>query len=239
MKTISTLLIALILSTSIFAAGIKPTCTLTIKSLEKSAIVVIVDGKRFDFGSSSIMITDLDPSYHDVKVYQEKMNGSVYFFGKTYSMLFNSSVLLKPRTSLLIAIDDCDVITMNETKIKRQKIGDNWQGGDYYDNSNYASENVSSKTIDNNDFSRVLWAMSKESQETNKMKSAEQIIDNNYFSTEQVKQMLQLFNSDDNKLELAKLAYNKTIDQSNYYTINNIFKFDSDRDELARCVRSY
>jgi len=53
------------------------------------------------------MISDLEPAYHDVKVYQQAFNGSVELYGKDCDVLFNSSVLLKPRTSLLIAIDDC------------------------------------------------------------------------------------------------------------------------------------
>ena len=50
------------------------------------------------------------------------------------------------------------------------------------------------------------------------MKSAEQIIHTNYLTVGQVKQLIALFNSEDNKLELAKLAYDKTVDQSDYYT---------------------
>jgi hypothetical protein len=240
MKTIFTFLVAVVLSTSIFAANIfKPTSTLTIKSMEKSAIVVIVDGKRYDFGSNSIMIKDLTPSYHDVKVYRKKLNGSVYHPEKSYDVLFSSSVLLKPRTSLLIAINSRDVITMNETKVKGKKSVDNWKGITYYDNTDNIDDDNSSKAINKDDFSRVLWAISKESKESNKMLSAEQIINTNYFSTDQVKYLLQLFNSEDNKLELAKLAYGKTVDQYNYYTLNNIFKFNSSKDELARCVASY
>ncbi len=240
MKTTFTLLVTLALSTSIFAAGsIRPTSTLTIKSVEKSAIVVIVDGERYDLGFNSIMIKDLAPAYHDVKVYREKFNSPVYRTDKAYDVLFSSLVLLKPRTNLMISIDSRDVITMNETKVKRQKLVDNWKGTPYYDNTNYADNDNFSRAINKDDFSRVLWAISKEGKETNKMLSAEQIINTNYFSSEQVKYLLQLFDSENNRLELAKLAYSKTVDQYNYYTINDIFKLDDSKDELARCVASY
>src|SRR6476661_10165173 len=118
MKTIFTLVSSFLLTTSAFSAGFRPTATLMIKSAERSPIVVIVDGKCFDIGSNSIMISGLEPSYHDVKVYQQAFNGSVELYGKDCDVLFNSSVLLKPRTSLLIAIDDCGAITMNETRMR-------------------------------------------------------------------------------------------------------------------------
>ncbi len=238
MKTISTLLTSFLLTSSVFAAGFKPSGTLTIKSTERSAIVAIVDDKRYDFGSNSIMIDGLDACEHEVTVYQEKFNGPVYCFGKTYDVLFKSSVVMKPKTSLQIAIDDDGIITMNEWKVRTPKIGDTWKSGDYVDND-YGVQNVSSKAISNNEFNRVLWAINKETSEWNKMKSAEQIIHTNYVTVGQLKQLLELFNIENNKLELAKLAYDKTVDQSDYYAINDVFNYNDSKDELSRCIHSH
>ena len=235
MKTIFTLLTLFLLTTTGFANGFKSTASLTIKSADRSPIVVIVDGKCFDVGSNAIMISDLEPAYHDVKVYQQALNGSVELSGKDCDVLFNSSVLLKPRTSLLIAIDDCGAITMNETRMRTREVGDTWhRGNDDYD---FKADNIYSKAINNNEFDRVLWAIGKENFETNKMTSAEQIINANYFTTAQLKQLLGLFNFESNKLQLAKLGYDKVVDQSNYNTLSDLFSFNSSKDELARCIR--
>ena len=226
MKTISTLLTSFLLTTSGFAAGFKTTASLTVKSADKSPIVVIVDGKCFDIGSNAIMISDLEPAYHDVKVYQQALNGTVELCGKDCDVLFNSSVLLKPRTSLLIAIDDCGAITMNETRTRTPR------NYDYHPKA----DNIYTKAISNNEFDRVLWAISKENFETNKMTSAEQIINTNYFTTVQLKQLLHLFNFESNRLQLAKLGYDKVVDQSNYYSLSDMLSFNSSKDELARCI---
>ena len=71
------------------------------------------------------------------------------------------------------------------------------------------------------------------------MRSAEQIISTNYFTVGQVKQLLGLFNLESNKLELAKLAYDKTVDQSDYYAINDVFSYNDSKDELSRCIHSH
>ena len=239
MKTISTLLTSFFFTSSIFAAGFRPSGILTVKSADRSAIVVIVDDKRYDFGSNSIMIEGLDACEHDVTVYQEASNGSIYCFGKNYDVLFKSSVLLKPRTNLLIAIDNCGIITMNESKIRTPKIGDTWKGSNFYNDDDYVNTTDYSKAINNYEFSRVLWAINKEMMETNKMRSAEQIINTNYFTVGQVKQLLGLFNLESNKLELAKLAYDKTVDQSDYYAINDVFNYNDSREELSRCIHSH
>jgi hypothetical protein len=234
MKTISTLLASFLLTTSIFAAGLRPSASLTVKSADRSPIVVIVDGKCFDIGSNAIMISNLEPTYHDVKVYQQTFNGSVELCGKDCDVLFNSSVLLKPRTSLLIAVDDCGAITMNETRMRTGGIGDTWQPGNY--NFHFKTDNP--KVISNNEFDRVLWAINKEGIETNKMRSAEQIINSNYFTTAQLKQLLRVFNFESNKVQLAKLGYDKVVDQSNYYTLSDLFSFNSSKDELTRCMHA-
>jgi len=234
MKTISTLFISSLLTISAFAADFRPTASLTVKSADRSPIIVIVDGKCFDIGSNAIMISNLEPTYHDVKVYQQSYSGNVVFGRKDRDILFSSSVLLKPRTSLLIAIDDCGAITMNETRTRTRDFGDTWNPGrnDYH----FKPDNVYSKAIDNNEFDRVLWAISKENFETNRMTSAEQIIGGNYFTTAQLRQLLGLFNFESNKLQLAKLGYDRVIDQGNYYSLGNMFSFNSSRDELARCI---
>lgn len=234
MKTISTLLICLGLNSSVFAADARSTATLTVKSANQSNIVVMIDNTRYDLGTHSIMISDLDACDHNVIVYQEDENGSVSCLDKVYDEVFHSSVSLKPRTNLVIAIDDCGVITMNEIKEKTPKIGDNWQGATAYDNSNYSLQN--SIAIRGNDFNRVLWAISKESSDANRMESAGEIIKTNYFTTEQVKQLMNLFCTEESKLDIAKLAYDKTVDQSNYFAISNTFKFNSSKDELAHCI---
>lgn len=236
MKTIFTLLTSFLLATSCFATGLRPTASLTVKSADRSPIVVIVDGKCFDIGSNAIMISNLEPAYHEVKVYQQAFNGSVEMFGKECDVLFNSSVLLKPRTGLLIAIDDCGSITMNETTMRTPRFGDTWRPArhDYH----FRPDNAYSRAIDNDEFDRVLWAISKENFETNKLTSATQIISTNYFTTAQLRQLLRLFNFESNKLQLAKLGYDKVVDQGNYYSLNDMFTFNSSRDEFARCIRA-
>ena len=102
-----------------------------------------------------------------------------------------------------------------------------------YDDNSY------NKTMSDFEFNRVLISIDKEWNENNKMRSATQIISTNFFTTAQVKQMLLLFSSENNKLDLAKLAYSKTVDQRNYFMINDVFSFSSSKDELARYIRSH
>lgn len=236
MKTISTLLTSFLLTSSVFAADIRSSASLTVKTEEKQNIVVVVDDKRYDLGTNSIMISDLDACTHDVTVYQEKQDIPYNCSQKSYDVIFNSSVELKPRTNLKINIDDCGIVTMDETKSRTPKVGDTWNNSGTLDNG-YSEHAAFSPAMNSSEFNRVIWAISKESSEFNRMTSAEQIIHTNYFTVDEVKQVMQLFCSDDSKLDIARTAYDKTVDSENYYQLSSLLKSDNSRNELARCMR--
>ena len=56
--------------------------------------------------------------------------------------------------------------------------------------------------------------------------------------TTQVHQLLELFSFDVNKLEFAKLCYDKTIDKNNYYTLYNDFAFNNYSTLLDKYINS-
>lgn len=59
-----------------------------------------------------------------------------------------------------------------------------------------------------------------------------QVIRANCLTTNQIKKLLQGFTFEQTKLELAKAAYSRCIDQQNYTQINDLFTFDSSVDDL-------
>ena len=55
-------------------------------------------------------------------------------------------------------------------------------------------------------------------------------------TTMQIKQICQLFSFENNKLEFAKRAYKSCVDKNNYFKINEVFKFDSDKQQLSNFI---
>jgi hypothetical protein len=52
-----------------------------------------------------------------------------------------------------------------------------------------------------------------------------------------VKELMLLFSFENNKLDIAKSAYRKTIDKQNYLNVNDALTFSSSREELVRFIR--
>ncbi len=264
MKTIFTLFTSLFMSIAVFAAA-KPQSILTIKSTDNADIRIVLDGKRFDPNDNSIMLRGIDDGYHNIKVFREKSRG---FFGKNgrrYEMVYNSTIHVKRRTHLFITIERNGRISMQENRIKKDwdRQDRDWDNdrnddrkrddrhgrdydrnekdydsdkdgmwGDYDNNEGYASG------MNDGEFKTVLTSIDKEWLESNKFKSASQIVKNNSLATAQVEQILLLFSFENNKLDLAKQAYANTVDKGNYSRLFDVFSLNSSIKELERFIRN-
>jgi len=262
MKKIFTLLASFVLSIGLFAATAKPKSTLTIQSADRTAIKVVIDGRRFEPNDNFMRIQGLEAGSHQVKIYRQRNNGMFTIFGSRYEVIFNSMVSVQPRSNATISIDrfgravvstsrqggwnnrdrdwdrNNDYDRDNDFDFDRgSRAGDygNDRGGRYgdYDN-NYGYNNV----MTSQEFQQVLQSIDREWLESNKMKSASHIVATNTLTSAQVKQMVMLFGIESNKLDLAKQAYKNTVDKRNYDIVSDAFNFNSSRDELARFIRN-
>jgi hypothetical protein len=252
MKTIFTLLSSLVLSAAVFAApadkiAARQKSSLTVKSTDAGDIRVVLDGRRFEPGFNSIMIQGLETGQHTVKVYRQKSNGVFNILGKRYEMVYSTSLMIRPRTDVTLTIDRYGRTSISEQKIRGNRRNDrdgrDWDNDRSYDydrdgkfgdyDNNYGYE----RGMEDREFRQVLQSIDKEWLETNKLKSATQIVRSNSLTSAQVKQLVLMFSFESNKLELAKQAYQNTVDKKNYYIINDAFSFNSSKDELARFIR--
>ncbi len=101
----------------------------------------------------------------------------------------------------------------------------------------YDSHEGYSEGMNDREFQNVLQSVNKEWLESNKLRSALQVVKTNRITTYQVQQILSLFSMENNKLELAKAAYANTVDQRNYSRLYDQFKYSSSKSELERYTR--
>ena len=254
MKTIFTLLTTLFMSIAVFAADAKkPMSAITIRSLEQTDIRVMIDGRRFEPGHNSMMLRQVDAGKHDIRIYREIRRGGVFSRGSSFELVYDRTIKVKPGTHILISIDRAGRPAIQEQKMKRidrrdqarNDRNDDWfeeydydfrngeRFGDYDDNFGYE------RGMNDRDFRSVLQAMEKEWFEGNKIKSATHVVKNNRLTTAQVKQIMQLFSFENNKLEVAKQAYANTVDKRNFSSVNDLFSFQNSKDELARFIRNF
>lgn len=220
MKTISTLLASLILSISVFALD-RPSGSLFVQSNDRGNVKVMLDGKLFESRDNTLFIQDVRSGNHDVKVYRQRNSGMYSTYVQNYELVYDGRLNVNRGKQISITIDRFGGVKINEQKNRgdrgyidqdynRPYHSDNRSDrydSDYRDNDFRFSRAISDKELD-----FVLYSIGKEWFESNKLESARHIIATNYFTSGQVKSLLQLFSFESNRLELAKLAYKMTVD---------------------------
>jgi len=90
-----------------------------------------------------------------------------------------------------------------------------------------------------NRFSNMLQVVEDEIFEAGKLRVAKQIIKtNNCLTVNQLVQILRLFDFDESRLKLAKFAYDYSYDLENYYKVNAVFDFDSNKRKLDTYIQN-
>ena len=82
-------------------------------------------------------------------------------------------------------------------------------------------------------------SLRRERFENTRVSIARQFFNEHAFTATQVKDLLQEFSFENNKLDLAKYAYRNTTDRNNYSCVFDVFSFNSSRQDLANYMSSY
>jgi len=127
--------------------------------------------------------------------------------------------------------DDKDWDTNRNDRDKRNNRDSRDRDDDYDDSY--------SRSMSTQDFSLAKESLRKEWFENARMTTAKQVIDKNYFTSQQVKELVLLFTFENNRLEIAKYAYGKAVDKENYFIVNDAFTFNSNKEKLSEYIREY
>ncbi len=95
-------------------------------------------------------------------------------------------------------------------------------------------------TVSDQEFKEMLRAVKRESFDNTRKQVAQQILASGrkLFLSAQVKQLVDAFDFEPTKLEVAKYAYEHTYDPEKYFLVNETFSFDHSKQELARYIQS-
>jgi hypothetical protein len=88
-----------------------------------------------------------------------------------------------------------------------------------------------------NDFKSALSSIEDKSFEDSKLTIAKQVSKSNCLNSVQVKEIMLIFSFEDTRLEFAKFAYDHTMDQGNYYLVNDAFDFEMTIGELDTYIQ--
>jgi hypothetical protein len=233
MKQIFTLLLSSFFSISLFAFD---GTRLSISASGNAAeIKVEVDGRAFAMKNNSITIGYLGDGMHELKIYREGKKNFMGFGRKNY--IFNNSIFLKRGFHTDITINRFGKVMQDEQRIDPTDEYYN-DADDYYDNGNGGWGNSEYHNVMGvREFNDLKDQLRKEWFENNRLQSVKFVVDKSSFTTAQVKDLMLLFTFESNRLDLAKYAYCKVVDQKNYFQVMDALTFSSSKEDLSRFLR--
>ncbi len=113
-----------------------------------------------------------------------------------------------------------------------------WNDDDYEDHmgGGYGNYGGYKMPMSPQSFQGLKQTIMNQSFDQSKLSVARQALMGNYLSSAQVSEIMDLMTFENTKLEFAKSAYGKTVDQNNYFLVNNSFTFKSSVDELNEYI---
>jgi hypothetical protein len=186
---------------------------------------------------------------------------------KRVETLYNTRVYMKDGYHFDILVNRFGKVLVDERRIDRNDDWYTDDDDDYYDNDRDRGRNFDPKDRDDDDrydrnrdntdddrydrndrdsrhheisdadFNQAKESLKNEWFENTRVSSAKQLIDRNYFTSWQVRDMLMLFTFENNRLDIAKYAYSKTVDKTNYTIMNDAFKMNKNKEELNAFIR--
>jgi len=243
MKQTFTLLLAVIISTGIYAAPFFS--RLSISSMSGSPLKIMVDGNRYRTDNNSVTINNLQQGYHTVKIYRQQFTNRQGYPGNNYNtdqLIYSSTVYVKPQYHVDITINRFGKAFIDEQPVRsgyyREEEND-WNDDWNNSNHNWNNSDWNNRVMNDQSFNRFKESLKNESFDNTRISIAKQVINTNYLNTNQVKELLQLFSFENNKLDLAKYAYKNTVDKQDYYSVADCFSFSSNKEELMRYIQNY
>lgn len=86
--------------------------------------------------------------------------------------------------------------------------------------------------MDPQSFAAAISTISGNNFDDGKLSTAKAIANSNYFTTDQVIQVCKVLQWDESKLDFAKYAFKRTVDNNNYFKVNSVFQWDSNKQAL-------
>lgn len=244
MKSMFTLLLATLLTSAAFA---NDEGRLSITVATGSDVQVVIDNRSYRTEDKALTLHQIRPGNYTIRVYRSRRdvrdtrdrrparaNDRILGGGNRNDLLYSATVYVHANHHLDIMINRFGKALVDERPLydaydpNRDEDDKDWDRGQ---NSGYRN------AISAAEFDRFVQNVRGQWLTNSKLTTAREGIRRDYFTTDQVRTLLQLFNSDTDKLELARLAYARTVDARNYDQLYSVFAYQSSREQLERYIR--
>jgi hypothetical protein len=210
---------------------------LKIEILNNQWNAIEIDGVSYGKFQQCFLTEQLAPGFHAVRILGRKI---VNRHHKNMPVIcFNGTIEIRPNTKTIATIDNRQSITVQFERLYLAACN-NEQPNNY--NNHYTDNSYNSAptyyppaptAVCPEVFSNFKRAVASSWFDSDKKRLIANFLKTNLVSTEQLYQLISQLDFENSKLEIAKIAYPKTVDRQNYYTLFSLFDFENSKRELS------
>lgn len=240
------MVLAILTLTAYFSyAQFKPAMEASVLNLRMSNDMpfrVMIDGISINTMDSRATISNLTPGRHFMQVYSIDNSWGFECLDNAYRGYIDINPRTEAFVTVLLGMNKIKfdrVVALNGFPITRPGMH-NWVAQNQPGPGQCGTPVVQAPVtppvplpMHQNDFAQLKATVAKASFESTRLSVLKQALPYNFFTTQQVSEMMSQFWFESSKLEVAKMMYPKTVDQYNYYVINNQFSFSSSVNALG------
>lgn len=204
---------------------------LHIRMFDNSWFTVTIDRQRFTEPVTRFHLDEVAPGTRYITITKVANSGNHVYGGIRHLVVFSGYVDIPASSDIRAMVDRARRFRINRVEPL------------------YACEPVITQPVcnmppvvpvihcmDDYAFGGLMNTLRNMSFESSRMTVAKNAIMSNNFTSRQVADMMGLMTFDSSRLELAKFAYNKTIDRENYWVVYDLFAFESSIVELNNYI---
>ncbi len=203
------------------------------------------------YSGNTITISNLQTGQHTLQVYRIRNNNNDngYNNNNTYNnnnnsrSVYSSTFTLRPNFGMDITIGNNGAVSMSEKQMNNNRRNRRYRNDNGYNNNGtYNNGNSTRLPMSESNFNSLVRTVRGKWFQSSKVTSERDAFNNsaNYFTSSQVRQLLQLINTEANRLDLARLSYSRVVDPANFSSqLYDLFSNQASKDELDSYARQY
>ncbi len=203
------------------------TSTLNVQTADNDFITVVIDGFVYPGTVAGFRMENISPGVHYVRIMK---SGRGRWNGRgSERTVYNSRLMTKQGEEIFVIID-----YFNNVSIRRivkhcppvpARYDAMYSGHNSMCNSLQPQYTYFPMTAES--FFVLKQTILNSNFESSRLECAKLALINNYFTSQQIADIMDLFWFESSKLEFAKSAYSHVVDSQNYYQVCNKFSFNS------------
>jgi len=229
--------LAIFLLMGISASAHPFTSSLNIHTVANEMVTVVFDGVAYPDAGTDFRMENITPGSHSLKVMVTEFHG---WNRRSYTrVIYNSCLITNPGEDIFATIDCFNNISISRVMNYCPPAPPACGNISYsYDNRcNTLPLQYGYLPMSPEYFYALKQSIRHCNFESSRLECAKLALANNYFTAQQVADIMNLFWFESTRLEFAKAAYPRTVDSQNYYRVNDSFSFSSSTRELNQTLR--